>query len=803
MRSALLVGFLLALAFVFRLTEVMARERPTDSAVASEMSMTTETTADLQGRNRLGAETSPYLRQHRDNPVHWRPWGAEAFAEARTLDKPIFLSVGYSTCYWCHVMERESFENDDVAAIMNEHFVCIKVDREERPDVDDIYMTSVQLLTGSGGWPMSVFLEPRALKPFLGGTYFPPEDRSGRPGFKSVLRQVARLWAEQREAVLRQAEQVGEAVARRFDLAARPGPVGSEPIDAAVAALLGRFDREHGGFGQTAPKFPTPANIDFLIAAAWDRTPVREALTFTLDRMAMGGMYDQIGGGFHRYSVDERWLVPHFEKMLYDNAQLASTYAEAYARTGDPSYARIVRETLEYVLREMTSPEGGFYSAQDAEVNHREGGSYLWVPDEIRDALTDAGLDEDLAFALDVYGLTRGANFRDPHHPGDGGKNVLYLVEKPVDRAANMGITAAAFHRRLERVNAALLQARTRREQPATDDKILAGWNGLMIAGMADGGRVLGETRYLDAARRAAQYVLRSMRTPDGALLRSSRGGQARIPAFLEDYAYITRGLLALHRATGGDDLLADAVDLMAATRTRFWDEANGGYYDTLPDQHDLFVRVKSVYDGATPCGNAVMLNNLLTLHERTGDQRFLDDALATMQSLSTVLAARPTGSATSLRALVRLAGARPGLLADPAPRSNETDDPVRVAAEPNVLALAPGREAILRVKLHIARGFHITAREAGLESLVPLDVRVVGGDGIRMAPAYPEGTAFDGPLGTMYVHEGEVTIPIRVERIGDITGAENVMLTYQACTAAACLPPQTRALPVEFVGEQ
>jgi len=761
-----------------------------------------ESPTDLHGRNRLGAETSPYLLQHRNNPVHWWAWGEEAFAAARALDRPIFLSIGYSTCYWCHVMERESFENEAIAEVMNEHFICIKVDREERPDVDDIYMAAVQAMTGGGGWPMSVFLEPHSLKPFLAGTYFPPEDRYGRPGFRSVLMQVAGYWAQQREAVMQQADHVAEAVTNHLSLAGEPQPVDPDWVDTAVTQLLSVYDRQEGGFGRGPNKFPTPVNLDFLVAAAWDRPAVREAVLHTLDRMAMGGMYDQIGGGFHRYSTDPKWLVPHFEKMLYDNGQLASTYAEAFQRTGDPYYARVVRETLEYVLREMTAPSGAFYSAQDAEVNHREGGNYIWTERQIRDVLDAAGLSDDVDFVLEVYGFTAGPNFTDPHHPEDSAKNVLFLAAKPNEQAAAMGMPLDEFEQRLSRINAALLEARDKRDQPLTDDKVLAGWNGLMIAGMADGGRVLAEPRYIEAARRAAAFVLERMRAPDGGLLRTSRLGRARIDAFLEDYAFMIRGLLALHRATGDDKPLDDAIDLARRARHRFRDGSAGAYFDTLPGQGDLFVRVKSTYDGAMPSGNGIMANNLLELYELTGDEAHMNDAVATLGALSHVLAARPMASVTSLLALKRIVDVDPDRLEQPRPAQNDEDMPVQISATPHQVRLAPSQSVTLDLTVRIADGYHINAHEPGLDFLIPLEVKLIDGEGIELDVHYPTGGRFAGPEGVVFTHHGTFALPLRLIRTGPITGRPAITVTWQACTETACLAPRTETLAVVIEAE-
>jgi uncharacterized protein YyaL (SSP411 family) len=750
--------------------------------------------------NRLIDETSPYLLQHAHNPVDWYAWGPEAFAAARAADRPIFLSIGYSTCYWCHVMERESFENEQIAEVMNEHFICIKVDREERPDVDDIYMAATRIFTqGGGGWPMSVFLEPRTLKPFLAGTYFPPEDNLQRIGFRSLLQRVNEAWANQREGIEQQADQIAELVARHLSAAARPQPVGREQVDQAVTMLLGIYDVQDAGFGPGGNKFPMPAYLDLLMGVAWQRQDVRAAVLHTLDRMALGGMYDQIGGGFHRYSTDTKWLVPHFEKMLYDNGQLASTYAAAYARTGDALYAEIVRETLEYVLREMTDEAGAFFSAQDAEVNAREGGNYVWVADEVRTALTEAGLSDDVDLALDVYGFSRGTNFQDPHHPEDAPTNVVYLRDRPERLADARGLTPEAFHERLVRINAALLAVRDTRDQPGTDDKVLAAWNGLMIAGMADGGRVLDEPRYVEAARRAAEFVLATMRDEQRGLLRTYRSGTAKVAAFLEDYALVIHGLVALHRATDESRWLEAAQELAREAHERFWDPGQGTYYDTLPGQDDLFVRTRNTYDGAVPCGNSVMLNNLLKLHELTGGDNYLDDAQATLEGLSGAVAASPVSTALATLALARIAEDHPQrLAAAPAP-APAAPRPVQIEASAGRVEVLPGTPARLELTLRIGEGYHINAHEPGQANLIGLSVQVVGAEGLAVRPEYADGELYEGEI---RIHRGTVTLPVHVERMGAVSGEPRLAVTYQVCTDRVCLAPTTETLPVEIVAK-
>jgi len=753
--------------------------------------------------NRLIDETSPYLLQHAYNPVHWYPWGQEAFAAAREQDKPVFLSVGYSTCYWCHVMERESFENPKVAAIMNEHFICIKVDREERPDVDDIYMTAVQTISGRGGWPMSVFLEPRELKPFTGGTYFPPQARYGKPSFTELLGSVRDQWRDDRAAVLAKAGEIGDRVTRALSLSFQPQPLGNGQVDGAATSLMGAYDAAHGGFRRGKPKFPQPVQLEFLIAVAWDDPPTRDALVHTLDRMAMGGINDQVGGGFHRYSTDRRWLVPHFEKMLYDNAQLASVYARVHELTGDAFYGEVVEETLDYVLREMTSADGAFYSAQDAEVNEREGASYVWTPAQVRRALDDAGVGEEFDFAEVGYGLSAGGNFIDPHHRAEGTKNVLYLPARPEVMAGQMGLDLDDFHEHMSLVNAALLVARDEREQPITDDKVLAEWNGLMIAAMADGSRSLGESRYLEAARQAATFVLENMRSDDGGLRRAWRSGQARIDGFSSDYAHFVRGLLALYRGTGERVWLDQAAGLARVAGRKFRDERSGVYYNTLAGQADLFVRVATTRDGVIPCANSVMLMNLLDLYELTGEASWLDEASKTLGGLSSRIRRSPRSMPLATVALHRFLGRYPDRLPrespGPAPKA-AAPEPVKISLSHRTIAVSPDAPGALRVSLKIDEGYHLNAHEPGVAGLIGLSVRVVG-QGLALDVEYPPGEPFRNRLfaDDLLVHTGVVTLPLTVRQIGPWEGRAALVVTYQVCTDQVCLQPVERGLPVEI----
>jgi len=742
--------------------------------------------------NRLINETSPYLQQHAHNPVDWYPWGPEAFEAARAARKPIFVSIGYSTCYWCHVMERESFENDQVAAVMNEKFISIKVDREERPDVDDIYMAATVILNqGNGGWPMSVFLEPDTLKPIMAGTYYPAE------AFMNLLSGVSEAWVRDEAGIRRQADHIAELVTQQLTQASWTRPLGRADFDKGMSGLMGSYDIDLGGFGGGRNKFPMPAYLELFTGAGWHSPKVQEAVTFTLERMARGGMYDQIGGGFHRYSTDREWLVPHFEKMLYDNGQLASRYAEVYDLTGDPFMAEVLRETMDYVLREMTDPGGGFYSAQDAEVNTREGGSYIWTTDQVTEALTEAGLGDDVEFAMEVYGLNKGPNFQDPHHPEDGRKNVLYLIEKPSRQAAVMHYSLDQFNERLARINAALLAVRNTRDQPGTDDKILAGWNGLMIAGMADGGRVLQDSTYVDAARRAAEFVLKTMDDGNGGLLRVYRNGNAKVSGVLEDYAFMIRGLVALYRATSEPRWLAEAERLSDAARQRFWDKRFGGYFDTLADTADLFARNKSTYDGAVPCGNSVMLNNLIDLYETTGNNQYLDAAAAALRGISNSIAENPVGTAISTLALSRMLESYPERLAEATPAATGTKpDAVTIRTSSQSVSVAPGSPATLEITLQIADGYHINAHDPGLPSLIPLTVLLRNGEGLTLQPAYPPGEFYQDEI---RVHHGTVTLPVTLLQDGPVRGTPRLQLFYQVCTDRVCLAPSSIELNVRI----
>ncbi|MBI5362777.1 MAG: thioredoxin domain-containing protein [Planctomycetes bacterium] len=573
--------------------------------------------------NRLANETSPYLLQHAHNPVDWHPWGPEALERARRDSKPIFLSVGYSACHWCHVMERESFEDASIAALMNEHFVNVKVDREERPDVDEIYMKAVQAMTGSGGWPMSVFLTPE-LEPFYGGTYFPPRGAYGRPGFADVLASLARAWREDRERVVQLGQRMRERIAAegRVDTG---GAIDPGVLDASQAALEESFDPVWGGFGN-APKFPHATDLRALLrhARRTGSETARHAALHTLDRMARGGLQDQLGGGFHRYSVDEQWRVPHFEKMLYDNALLVPAYLEAFLFAKDERFARTARATCEWMLREMRTPEGGFASSQDADSEGEEGRFFVWTAEELRSVLgPKLG-----AWACDGFGVTDEGHF-------EHGKSVLWRDATLDEAAKRAGVAPAEFERAMEDARARLLAARSKRVAPGTDDKVLAAWNGMAISALAQAHQVLDEPRYLDAARGAARYVLASMRQPDGRLFATARGGRAHLNAYLDDYAFVIQGLIDLYESDFDPCWLRDALELERIVAERFEDAEHGGFFTTGHDHEALIARLKSPHDGALPAGNAVQALNLLRLAELTGRVELAERAARTLRAFA------------------------------------------------------------------------------------------------------------------------------------------------------------------------
>ena len=572
--------------------------------------------------NRLAAEKSPYLLQHQHNPVDWHPWGDEAFARARRDNKPIFLSIGYSTCHWCHVMERESFESEKLAAYLNEHFVPIKVDREERPDVDKIYMTFVQAMTGQGGWPLNVFLSPD-LKPFYGGTYWPPETKFGRPGFQQVLEQVNHAWRTKESDLTNSAldlhQQLIKFTARTTPASERPGLL---QVKHAGSELKEGYDSVHGGWG-SAPKFPSPSHPNFLLRYGVrhkDEEAVKMVL-HSLERMAAGGIYDQIGGGFSRYSVDAKWLVPHFEKMLYDNAQLLDLYLDAWLVSGQERYAAVAHDVLRYVLRDMTHPDGGFYSAEDADSEGKEGKFYCWTKDEMAALLGP----EEFKVAARIFGVTAKGNFVDHSDPEPlPNQNVLSLVETNLTPAEE-ALLASAKRK--------MFEARSRRVRPHLDDKVLASWNGLMLGALARAGAVLGEERYLAAAEKSAAFLKKRLwDAGTGTLYHRWRDGERDSVQLLDAYAFLVGGVLELYQATLNPAHLEFAIALAESMLARFYDRESGGFWQTAAGASDLILRVKEDYDGAEPSGNSIAVLSLLKLGSITEREEFKAAARKTLQ---------------------------------------------------------------------------------------------------------------------------------------------------------------------------
>ena len=608
--------------------------------------------------NRLIHETSPYLLQHAHNPVDWYPWGDEALQKAKELDRPILLSVGYSACHWCHVMERESFENEDIANLMNEHFISIKVDREERPDIDSIYMQAVQAMTQSGGWPMTVFLTPDG-RPFYGGTYFPPRDRQYgsemMPGFPRVLLTMANAYRQHRQEVEEQANQLADYLKQRSSTPFRSksglAPTGVLPMEMLSEAsreLAADFDPVDGGFG-SAPKFPNTMSLELLLRVHLHRArgeigsratrPELEIIQTTLRHMARGGIYDQLGGGFHRYSVDAQWLVPHFEKMLYDNALLSRLYLHTYLVTGDSFYRRIVEETLDYVAREMTAPEGGFYSTQDADSEGEEGKFFVWTPREIEAALSG----EDARLFMQYYGVTQSGNFE--------GNTILHVARDEQEVADVAGVSLEHLRAVLKRGRETLFAAREQRVRPGRDEKILTAWNGLMLRSFAEAARHLARTDYLDVARKNADFLLREL-SSDGRLLRTYKDGRAHLNGYLEDYTFLADGLLALYEADFSPRWFREARRLLDEAIVLFADEKNGGFFDTGSDHETLISRPKDVMDNATPAGNSVAVDVLLRLAAFTGEEQYRERADGYLRGLADIMVQHPQAFGHALGAL-------------------------------------------------------------------------------------------------------------------------------------------------------
>lgn len=743
---------------------------------------------DETRKNRLANSSSPYLLLHQYNPVDWYPWGEEALQKAREEDKPIFLSVGYSSCYWCHVMERESFSDPEIAAAMNRDFISIKVDREERPDLDEIYMAATQMLTGQGGWPNSVFLTPD-LEPFFAGTYFPPEDRYGRSGFPSVLQGVSRVWREQRDKVVKTSNEIAERMGLYLQgdatLGAEiPGPEGAAR---SLTELEARFDSLWGGFGG-APKFPSPSNLFFLLEAG-DQGQARHMLESTLDQMARGGIYDQLGGGFHRYATDREWKVPHFEKMLYDNGLLLEVYARAYEAHPNPEWRRVIEETVGFLRREMLDSEGGFWSAIDAETNGHEGAYYVWTRAEIEAVLGAA----DAKTLAPVLGFSGGPFFEKTRY-------VLHFPA-PVEELATE--RTKSREKLLEEIGPwrrKLRAARTERERPLTDDKVLADWNGMTIAGLATAGRVLEDPKMTEMAARAARFVLDSMWIEvegQRELQHTYRQGRSHIPAFLADYSYLVHGLLALHRATGKTSWLEAAEELTREQQRRLGDSL--GAFFVAAESEDVLFRSRDPFDGAVPSANGVALWNLLELAEVTKGSaatEYRKRAGDSLRVFADVLERQPSGARSLSLGAVRLAGGWPGTTPGSVAKSAEgglsSEAESVVQSHLRVDAETSNGERAFTVTLEIAEGWHLNANPASLDFLIPTSLATDDGQSVEVA--YPAGEVmrFAFAEDALSVYEGRIDLQGRLPKE---FSAKAIELTYQACDDARCLPPVTRLL--------
>lgn len=663
--------------------------------------------------NRLINEKSPYLLQHAFNPVDWHPWGEEAFEKSRKEDKPIFLSIGYSTCHWCHVMARESFENPDIAKIMNAHFVCIKVDREERPDVDKVYMTAVQAMTGSGGWPMSVWLTP-SLQPFFAGTYFPPDSRYGRPGFPDLLQRLHAAWIEQREQVLKSGADILNALQEHTAISGAPEatPAFLPILRTAYSQLQSSYDERLGGFGN-APKFPRSVTLNFLLRY-YARTNEKGALEMTLAtlrKMWAGGMYDHLGGGFHRYSVDAYWRVPHFEKMIYDQAQLVWSYLEAYQITREDFFANVAREILDYVLRDMTHPDGGFYSAEDADSapdaahpeEKEEGAFYLWRKPEIENLL---GTENAELFNY-CFGVSDAGNtISDPHNEFRD-RNVLYAAYTLPEAARRFKKTETEITAVLNNGKQKLFEWRKNRPRPHLDDKIITAWNGLMISAFARAAQVLDEPKYLQAAERAADFVLSKLyNPPTQTLVRRYRDGEAKFPAHLDDYAFFTQGLIDLYEASFDIKWLESAASLTETQNRLFWDKKDGGFFDTSGEDKTILLRAKEDYDGAEPSANSIAVLNLLRLAQMHGQKDWREMSEQTLRLFGSRLQNIPHAMPQMLVAVDFSLDQPKQIIIAGKPEAPDTRALLRAVHErflPNkILLLADGREGQAYLQKHL-----------------------------------------------------------------------------------------------------
>lgn len=594
--------------------------------------------------NKLIKEKSPYLLQHANNPVDWYPWNDEAFKKAKEEDKPVFLSIGYSTCHWCHVMEKESFEDEEAARLMNDAFVSIKVDREERPDIDWIYMSVCQMLTGSGGWPLTIIMTPDK-KPFFAGTYFPKTERFGRMGMMQLIPKIKEIWNSRREEIEKSADEISSSAAHAASSKGGGEKVTEQIFGKAFEEFKRRYDNLYGGFG-TAPKFPTPHNLLFLLRY-WKRSGDESSLAMaekTLIEMRKGGIYDQLGFGFHRYSTDPKWLVPHFEKMLYDQAQLCIAYTEAYQASKNDLFKQTAKEILTYVLRDMTSPEGGFFSAEDADSEGEEGKFYLWSEDEVRQIL-----DDEADFFINTFSITKEGNWVDPMHSGQTGTNIPHLTKSFEKLAEGNSVSVEELKNKIEPVRKKLFYYREKRIHPYKDDKILTDWNGLMISAFSKAAQAFNNSEYKMAAEKAAKFILSTLKNKDGRLIHRYRDGEAGLPAHVEDYAFLIQGLLDLYEAVFDPAYLIEAISLNEIFIDHFWDKQNGGFFFTADDGEKLIVRQKEMYDGAIPSGNSAALLNLLRLGRITGNAEYEKKAEELVDAFSKQMNTHPSAFTQAL----------------------------------------------------------------------------------------------------------------------------------------------------------
>ncbi len=725
--------------------------------------------------NRLNRELSPYLRLHAHNPVDWYPWGEEALAKARQEDKPIFLSVGYSSCYWCHVMERLVFSDADIAHLMNQFFVNIKVDREERPDIDEIYMTATQLMTGRGGWPNSVFLTPD-LKPFFAGTYFPPEDAPGRPGFPRVIQALHVAWQENRQALEKQADQIAQSIARMHTTHRSAENAEEGLIAKAIDHIETRFDPVNGGLG-AAPKFP-PDHALGLLLTAHQRNQNAKHLAMvaqTLSHLAHGGIRDHLGGGFHRYATDARWRVPHFEKMLYNQALLAHNFLRAYQITGEMAYRIAAEEILNFVSSDMTDLKGGFYSALDAETEAEEGAYYTWTERDIRQILK-----QDAVFFLSCYALAP---------MPEGAARVIYKADTDSALAAHHQIDRATLHTRLAPLKEKLLAARAQRARPLLDDKIITSWNGLMIGAYARAYEVLTRPEDLIAAQKAADFIRDNLRNSEGDLYRIYREGQRKGEAYQEDYAFLIAGLLHLYRATRSGRHLQDALLLAERMHTAFWDTENGGYFFSR-DQREMIVRTKSPYDSALPSGNAVALHVLWELYALTRNPQYAQRAIALTQSFAPLAKKTPGAFLHFIHGTMMAPSIHPI-----ATRSRDS----LVVASATVVA-SDGQTLTANVRLNIASGWHIQASHPTDENLTPTRLTLDTDMATITRIDYPPSQDLQFPFAErgLAVYTDSLKVPLALA-FKTRAQALSLLLTYQACDSTRCLLPQTQRIALDI----